>query len=378
MSLSDRCLVDIATHLEDYSVEELSLLPRSLRQELLTRLPIPDLCNFEKTSLSEGVNMEEVWYAKCLLDVKVYPAGNSQEKSPARRAEHVSRREWDSSFMSCYLPTDSERKSWREYYFCSKFGLLYGMVNFTDLREIEQAMYYIPQRLEHARYLIEYAKKNIRDCCCENEKVVLLNQGFVIPQRYLLEKYKRETLATLREDIALLFMQFTKELPQRIDIPMIPSTHNRFMLGPERDLALSNLRTLEYEIEMQCRLKNPEEDDFAKHLEIISSVQRSKPVLHTLELRGASGYSVNRGSIFRNRKAAVIETDVLIKATSTPAYLNLQWLRIGGGTIEPYIAFLLPLIEKQPNLHSLEIIYDISKERLALSTQSLQLIHDFF
>ena len=173
-------------------------------------------------------------------------------------------------------------------------------------------------------------------------------------------------------------MQFTKEHPQRIDIPMIPSTHNRFMLGPERDLALSNLRILEYDIEMQCRLKNPEEDDFAKHLEIISSVQRSKPVLHTLELRSASGDSVKDGSFFRNQKAAVIETDALIKATSTPAYLNLQWLRIGGGIIEPYIAFLLPLIEKQPNLHSLEIIYDISKERLALSAKSLQLIYDFF
>ena len=378
MSLSDRCLVDIATNLEDYSINELSLLPRSLRQELLTRLPIPDLCNFEKTPLSEGVNMEEVWYAKCLLDVNVYPAENSQEKSPVSRAEHDSRREWDSSFMSCFLPTDSERKSWREYYFCSKFGLLYGMVNFTDLREMEQAMYYIPQRLEHARYLIEYAKKNIHDCCCDNEKVVFLRQGFIIPPRYLHEKYKRETLATLREDITLLFMQFTKEHPQRIDIPMIPSTHNRFMLGPERDLALSNLRTLEYDIEMQCRLKNPEEDDFAKHLEIISSVQRSKPVLHTLELRSASGDSVKDGSFFRSQKAAVIETDALIKATSTQAYLNLQWLRIGGGIIEPYIAFLLPLIEKQPNLHSLEIIYDISKERLALSAKSLQLIYDFF
>ena len=150
------------------------------------------------------------------------------------------------------------------------------------------------------------------------------------------------------------------------------------MLGPDRNLALSNLQMLEYEIEMQCRLKN-KEDDFAKHLEIISSVQHSNPMLHTLEIKTITGASYKRGPVFPNRPwPEVIETDTFIKATSTPAYLNLQWLRIGGGVIEPYIALLLPLIAKQPNLHSLEIFYDISKEHLALSTHSLQLIREFF
>ena len=97
-----------------------------------------------------------------------------------------------------------------------------------------------------------------------------------------------------------------------------------------------------------------------------------------LEIRSASGASHKRGFYFRDNKPAMIETDTLTKATSTPAYLNLQWLRLGGGIIESYIAFLLPLISKQPNLHSLEILYDISKERLALSAHSLELIHDFF
>ena len=381
MSLTDRCLMEIITHLEDYSTEELNTLPKSLRQDLLSRLPIPDLCKFEGTSVTDGINMEEVWYAKCLLDVHIHVAGNVQEKSPVRCGEYGTwqRWPWNAGCMSNILPTDLDRKSWREYYFSSRFETLFGMVNFSDLAELEQSTYYVPQCHEYARYLIEYAKKYIDDdCCCDNERVVFLSQGFVIPSRYLIEKYKLETLATMREDLSLLFMQLTNECPRRIDVPMIPGKHSKFMLGPDRNLALSNLQILEYEIEMQCRLKN-KEDDFAKHLEIISSAQHSKPMLHTLEIKGLSGASYKSGPAFPNRPwPEVIETDTLIKATSTPAYLNLQWLRVGGGVIEPYIALLLPLIAKQPNLHSLEILYDISKERLALSTHSLQLIHDFF
>ena len=378
MSLTDHCLVEIVLHLEDYSIEELSVLPRSLRQDLLTRLPIPDLCKFEGTSVTDGVDMEEVWYTKCLLDVNVHPAKNVQEKSPARCAEYGAWQSWVSGCMSVMLPTDSNKKPWREYYFSARFGRILGSLNFETLRELEQALYYIPQRHEHARFLIEFAKKYIiNDCCCDNERVIFLSQGFVIPPRYQLEKYKRTTLATLREDLILLFMQLTSEYPREMDVPMIPGKHNMFMLGPERNLALSSLQTLEYDIEMECRLDN-KEDDFAKHLEIISSVQHSKPILHMLEIKSVSGASHKRGSYFQDRKPAVIETGTLTKATSTPAYLNLQWLRIGGGVIEPYIAFLLPLIAKQPNLHSLEILYDISKERLALSAHSLELIHDFF
>ena len=147
---------------------------------------------------------------------------------------------------------------------------------------------------------------------------------------------------------------------------MIPGKHYRFMLGPDRNLALSDLQILKYEIKMQCRMRDSE-DDFAKHLEIISSVQHSMPMLHTLEMKSS-----------KRPRPRVIETDTLLRATSTSAYLNLQWLCIGGGVIEPYIAFLLPLIAKQPDLHSLEILYDVSKERLVLSAHSLQLIHDFF
>ena len=376
MSLTDRCLVEIITHLEDYSTEEQSVLPRSLHQDLLSRLPIPDLCKVEGTSVTEGVNMEEVWYAKCLLDVHVHPARNVEEKSPAR---YVERQKWNSGWLSIILPTDSETKSWREYYFCSRFGRILGSLNFENLRELEQSMYYVPQRHEYARYLVEYAKKYIVNaCCCDNETVIFLSQGFVVPSRYLIDEYKFETLATLREDLILHFIKLTKEYPRRINVPMIPGKHSKFMLGPDRNLALPNLQILVYEIEMQCRLNN-REDDFAKHLEIISSVQHSKPMLHTLEIRGLSGARYKSGPVFPNRLwPEVIETDTLIKATSTPAYLNLQWLRVGGGVIEPYIALLLPLIEMQPNLHSLEILYDISKERLVLSAHSLQLIHDFF
>ena len=274
--------------------------------------------------------------------------------------------------MSLMLPTDSGKKSWREYYFCSRFGKFFGMLNFSDLHELEQSTYYVPQRYQYARYLVEYGKKYVdSECCCDNERVKFLSQGFVIPSCYL--KYKFEKLSSLREDLIVHFIQLTNEHPRRIDAPMIKGKHSKLILGPDRNLALPNLQEVEYEIEMECRLEN-KEDDFAKHLEIVSSVQRSKPVLHTLEIRSAS---CKRGSFFRNDKPAVIETGTLIKAASTPAYLNLQRLRISGGVIEPYIASLLPLISNQPLLHSLEILYDISEERLALSTKSLQSICDF-
>ena len=110
-------------------------------------------------------------------------------------------------------------------------------------------------------------------------------------------------------------MQFTNEYPREMDVPMIPGKHKMFMLGPERNLALSNLQKLEYDIEMECRLEN-KEDDFAKHLEIISSVQWSKPMLHTLEIRSASGASHKSGFYFQNNKPAMIETDALTKATN--------------------------------------------------------------
>ena len=120
--MTDHCLMEIITHLEDYSTEELNTLPKSLCRDLLSRLPIPDLCKLEGTSVTDGVNMEEVWYAKCLLDVNIYVAENVDEKSPARYGEYYgTRQEWNSGYMSNILPTDCEKKSWREYYFCSRF-----------------------------------------------------------------------------------------------------------------------------------------------------------------------------------------------------------------------------------------------------------------
>ena len=86
------------------------------------------------------------------------------------------------------------------------------------------------------------------------------------------------------------------EHPRRLDVPMVERKHSKFILGSDRNLVLLNLQMLEYEIEMQCRLSK--EEDFAKHLEIISSVQRSKPMLHTLELRGISSAAYNNGYFY--------------------------------------------------------------------------------
>ena len=49
----------IAMHLD--SLPLVSLLPVSLRQELLWMLPIPDIIKLEKTSFVSGINMAEYW-----------------------------------------------------------------------------------------------------------------------------------------------------------------------------------------------------------------------------------------------------------------------------------------------------------------------------
>ena len=60
-SLSEKCLRHIIMHLEEYPPSYLSLLPRSIRKEILWQLPMADICSLEDTGVVEGIDMAEYW-----------------------------------------------------------------------------------------------------------------------------------------------------------------------------------------------------------------------------------------------------------------------------------------------------------------------------
>ena len=63
----------------------------------------------------------------------IHPAKNVQQKSPARCGEYGTGQSWDSGCMSMMLPTDSNKKTWQEYYFSARFGRILGSLNFETL-----------------------------------------------------------------------------------------------------------------------------------------------------------------------------------------------------------------------------------------------------
>ena len=367
-TLRECCLVEIVTHLEDYSLQELSLLPSGVRQDLLIHLPAADLYGFEGTPLVEGVNMEAVWYAKCQLDVQIYPEGNREDKMPARCVEHVTRTKWASGYLGRILLSDHHKKSWRDYYFDSMYGILFGGMNSIIPAEFVQSFFYAPWNYRYALYLVRYGKEDTDlSCCCSHKRIEFLYQGFFTPPRY--QKYKPGEVRL--EALTHLFHQFSRAGPRYLEMPMVKYQHDRWVVGPGQTLGLSNLHVLEYNVWMQCRLSK--EDDFAKHLEIISSVQHNNPVLHTLKLLD---YTAEPDHRFMQQQEK-IEPASLTKAVSTSAYQNLQCLLIGGSVIEPYVEHLLPQIEIQPHLHSLEVIFGTWKERFALPMRAQQSISAF-
>ena len=204
-TLRECCLVEIVTHLEDYSLQELSLLPSGVRQDLLIHLPAADLYGFEGTPLVEGVNMEAVWYAKCQLDVQIYPEGNREDKMPARCVEHVTRTKWASGYLGRILLSDHHKKSWRDYYFDSMYGILFGGMNSIIPAEFVQSFFYAPRNYRYALYLIRYGKEDTDlSCCCSHKRIEFLYQGFFTPPRY--QKYKPGEV--LLEALTYLFHQF--------------------------------------------------------------------------------------------------------------------------------------------------------------------------
>ena len=65
-SLMHQCYHYIAMNLEKFPVSYLSLLPLKIREELLWRLPIADICQLEDTEYMEGFqDMAAYWKLPC-------------------------------------------------------------------------------------------------------------------------------------------------------------------------------------------------------------------------------------------------------------------------------------------------------------------------
>ena len=61
LSLEETCFFYIMKTLEQYSIEELSLLPVKFREQLLLSLPLLDICQLEETQFTAGLDMEAIW-----------------------------------------------------------------------------------------------------------------------------------------------------------------------------------------------------------------------------------------------------------------------------------------------------------------------------
>lgn len=64
-SLFCQCKLYFLMHVEEFSVTFLSLLPVSVREELLWRLPVADVCLLEDTNFVEDLDMEVYWTLSC-------------------------------------------------------------------------------------------------------------------------------------------------------------------------------------------------------------------------------------------------------------------------------------------------------------------------
>ena len=60
-SLQELCFTHIVMTLEEYTDEELALLPKRFREQLLHSIPVVDVCRLEKTRFTSGIDMNSVW-----------------------------------------------------------------------------------------------------------------------------------------------------------------------------------------------------------------------------------------------------------------------------------------------------------------------------
>ena len=61
LSLQERCLLYLITHVEDYSPQTLALLPRHLRRALLSSVPPLHLYQLDQTEVASGIDTEPLW-----------------------------------------------------------------------------------------------------------------------------------------------------------------------------------------------------------------------------------------------------------------------------------------------------------------------------
>lgn len=60
-TLAQQCLTYVVMHFEKFPISHLSLLPLSIRKDMLWALPIADVCQLEETSFVQGFDMFEYW-----------------------------------------------------------------------------------------------------------------------------------------------------------------------------------------------------------------------------------------------------------------------------------------------------------------------------
>ena len=65
LSLQQLCYVSLASDLEHFDLDALSLLPLRIRTQLLLRLPVADICFLERTSVMAQVDADTVWEGVC-------------------------------------------------------------------------------------------------------------------------------------------------------------------------------------------------------------------------------------------------------------------------------------------------------------------------
>ena len=166
-------------HVEDFPVSFLSLLPLSVREVLLWRLPIADVCLLEDTGFVEAVDMETYWKLSC---------GSSEQ------------------------PEDSD--SYVEEWGKTKLAkaILYGQVTSTIIDCLPRGFWFsFPRGREfiQRKHLIQFLYA-VRNFCSRDECHDKCRCGFILPSRY-----RENNGLFLKEDIISAATNcFKGELPK--------------------------------------------------------------------------------------------------------------------------------------------------------------------
>ena len=84
LSLQDLCFLRIINDVEYYPVWMLASLPLWLCNQLLSSLPLLDLCHLDCSPIARGVDMDEIWKAKLINEPNKRPSIPHQASHPVR------------------------------------------------------------------------------------------------------------------------------------------------------------------------------------------------------------------------------------------------------------------------------------------------------